>query len=225
MKKAIIAVLFLLSLLLSAAPRHPGKSEQGKAAHRIVFVVPEDKSGNGQLFLTDAGKKVCSSSAIGQHALLTAQHCDVGEEYLTVDNEVAQRKIVGRIIDGEDHIIFLIDGPKFKVTMAAEYDPNTYALPEVGEKVFLFGDGAGMYPPQYRTGYYTGVTQLDGVDASTDPNVLLFDINIIPGDSGSAMYGVGGKLVTLVTYGVGGKFCGAYKLAFTEAQVMQAEEF
>ena len=81
-------------------------------------------------------------------------------------------------------------------------------------------------PPQYRVGYYTGSTEIEGADASTDPNVLLFDINIIAGDSGSAVYGDGGKLVTLITYGIaGGKFGGAYKMAFTKAQIEQAESF
>jgi V8-like Glu-specific endopeptidase len=82
-----------------------------------------------------------------------------------------------------------------------------------------------MYPPQYRTGYYTGTVKLEDADASKDLDVFLFDLNIIPGDSGSVVYGDGGKLVTLITYGVGGKFAGAYKMAFTEAQVRQAEAF
>jgi hypothetical protein len=145
-----------------------------------------------------------------------------------VDNEVGQRKILGRIKDGEDHMIFLVDGSKFKNTMAADYDPDTYVLPTVGEKVFLFGDGAAIWPPQYRTGYYMGSTQVDdstGADASTDTTLLLLDLNIIPGDSGSAIYGSDGKLVSLVTYGVGGKFCGSYKMAFTWGQIVQAESF
>ncbi len=226
MKQFAIAVLFLsLCLPLSAAPRHPAKSEQSKAAHRIEFLIPEAAANEEQLFPSAAGKGACSSSAIGPHALLTAQHCDVGEEYLTVDLDLAPRKIVGRITDGEDHIIFLVDGPKFKNTIAAEYDPDTYTVPTVGEKVFLFGDGGAMFPPQYRTGYYTGSTTIEGADASKDPVVMLFDLNIIPGDSGSAVYGSNGKLVTLVTYGIDGKFCGAYRMMFTAAQVAQAEAF
>jgi len=225
-KKLAIALLFLsLSIPATSLPRHPGKSEQRKASHRIEFTVPEDSLTDEQLFPSADGKGACSASALGPHALLTAQHCDVGEEYLTVDLELSPRKIVGRITDGEDHIIFLVNGSKFKATMAAEYDPTTYALPTVGEKVFLFGDGRAMYPPQYRNGYYTGTAKIEDGDASKDPDVFLFDLNIIPGDSGSAVYGDGGKLVTLITYSMGGKFAGCYKMAFTEAQIAQAEAF
>ena len=226
MKKFAIALLFLsLSLPTTALPRHPGKSEQRKASHRIEFTVPENRITDEQIFPSADGKGACSASAIGPHALLTAQHCDIGEESLTVDLELSPRNIVGRITDGEDHIIFLVSGPKFKSTMAADYDPTAYALPTVGERVFLFGDGHAMYPPQYRTGYYTGTVKLEDADASTDTNILLFDLNIIPGDSGSAVYGDNGKLVTLITYSVGGKFAGCYKMAFTEAQIAQAEAF
>ena len=60
----------------------------------------------------------------------------------------------------------------------------------------------------------------------SDPNLLLFDINIVGGDSGSAIYDKHtGNLVTLVTYGVADKYCGAYVLHFSQAQVEQAEKF
>ena len=227
MKKLAIAVLFisLCALPLYGAPRHPAKSVQSKAAHRIMFVLPETVNEEGQLF-PSARKGYCSASALGPHALLTAQHCDSGETSLRVDNDLADRKIVGRITDGEDHIIFLVDGTKFKDTMAADYDPSSYALPTVGDKVFLFGDGGGFWPPQYRTGYYTGSVNTEEKDlAPTDPVMMLFDMNIIPGDSGSAVYGPNGELVTVVTYIISGKFAGCYKMAFTAEQVAKAEAF
>jgi len=220
--RSILSIILMLAMVaLPASAFNPTKSPQRKAAHMIVFAIVED----GQ-----TGKALCSSSAIGPHALLTAGHCDMGETELTVDNELSPRAIFSRINDGEDHVIFLVGGSAFKDTMAKFYSPDTYAPDKVGDEIFLWGDGAGLYPPQFRQGRSMGTIvipdkELKGMLVS-DPNLLMFDVNIIGGDSGSAIYDLHtGKLVTLVTYGVEEKFCGAYILHFSQAQVEQAEKF
>ena len=226
MKKFLTLVLMLVLTVMPASAFNPSKSLQRKAAHQIVFVVHE-KDENG---LDVTGKALCTASSLGPHALLTAGHCDVGETEITVDNELSPRAVFSRINDGEDHVIFLVGGSAFKNTMGKFYSPDTYAPDKVGDEVFLYGDGGRMYPPQYRQGRAMGTIivpkdELSGMLIS-DPNLLLFDLNIIGGDSGSAIYDMHtGKLVTLVTYGVADKYCGAYVMHFTQAQVEQAEKF
>ena len=221
MKKFLSLLLTLSMVALPASAFNPSKSPQRKAAHMLVFTFVED----GQ-----TGKALCTASALGKHALLTAGHCDMGETEVTVDNELSPRPIFSRINDGEDHVIFLVGGSAFKDTMGKFYSPDTYAPDKVGDEVFLYGDGVGIFPPQYRQGRSMGTIVIPDKELSgmliSDPNLLMFDISIVGGDSGSAIYDKHtGKLVTLVTYGIAGKFCGAYILAFKQADIERAEKF
>ena len=225
--KRFLSILLMLSMVaLPASAFNPEKSPQRKDAHMIVFVIHE-KDEFGQDY---TGKALCSASALGKHALLTAGHCDMGETEVTVDNELSPRPIFSRINDGEDHVIFLVGGSAFKDTMAKFYSPDTYAPDKVGDEVFLYGDGAGIFPPQFRLGRSMGTIVIPDKELSgmlvSDPNLLMFDISIVGGDSGSAIYDKHtGNLVTLVTYGVADKFCGAYKMSFNPADVERAEKF
>jgi len=219
-------VLMLALTVMPAAAFNPTKSPQRKAAHMITFLVHE-KDENGE---EQTGRAQCTASALGNHALLTADHCDMGETTIHVDKELVDRAIFGRIKDGEDHVIFLVGGSAFKDTMANFYSPDTYKMDNVGDEIFLYGDGQGMYPPAYRQGRVMGAVTIPQKDIDsmliTDPNVYMFDLNIIGGDSGSAIYDKRtGKLITLVTYSMADHFCGSYIMKFTQAQVEQAEKF
>jgi hypothetical protein len=222
----LLLVLVLASTVMPAAALNPEKSQQRKAAHQITFVIHK-KGDNGEDI---TGRALCTANALGAHALLTANHCDAGETEITVDRELVPRAIFGRITDGEDHVIFLVGGPVFKDTMKAYYSPDSYKENKVGDETFLYGDGGGMFPPQYRQGRRMGTVVMSPEELKylliSDPNLYMFDINIIGGDSGSAIYDLKtGKLVTLVTYGVADKFCGAYKMDFTQEQISRAETF
>ena len=203
-------------------------SPQRKATHEIIFpvIVPSETPGQPP----ELHHGLCTSSAIGPHALLTATHCDVGETTLSVDRETGNRHVLGRVADGQDHTILFVDGPAFQDTMGKLYDPDSYHMDKEGDDVFMFGDGGGMYPPQYRKGYRMDsvVFEPGEVDERMPANstVYLFDMPIVGGDSGSAIYDRHGKLVTLVTYGIeDGKYCGAYAMAVTEAQIKLARKF
>ena len=152
----------------------------------------------------------------------------MGETSLRVDKELIDRQILGRIKDGEDHVIFLVGGSEFKDTMARFYNPDTYKMDNVGDDVFMYGDGGALYPPQYRKGYRMDLVAPpeDGIEPGfpTD-EIYLFDMNIIGGDSGSAIYGKSGELVSLVTYSINDKFCGAYLMKFTARDIERAENF
>jgi hypothetical protein len=224
--KRFLSILLMLSMVaLPASAFNPAKSPQRRAAHQIVFVAHEkDDKGNDT-----TGHALCTASALGAHALLTAGHCDVGETSLRVDDESVDRTIFARINDGEDHVIFLVGGDAFRDTMAKFYSVAP-VVNEPGDEVFLWGDGGGLFPPQYRQGRRMGTIIVPQKELEElivpDPSLLMFDISIIGGDSGSAIYDrKTGKIVTLVTYSMADHFCGAYKLDFTQEQINAAETF
>jgi hypothetical protein len=226
MKKFLTLLLMLALIGMPAGALDIPNSLQRRATHQIIFpvMVPSDEPGQ----LPTLRHGLCTSSALGPHALLTATHCDVGETTLRVDREIGDRHVLGRIADGKDHTILFVDGDSFKDVMNKFYNPDSYSMDKVGDDVFLYGDGAGMYPPQYRKGYRMDSVQIgsDEVEGMPTGTVYLFDINIIGGDSGSAIYDKHGNLVSLVTYGInGGKYCGAYIMAFTAEQVKRAKNF
>ena len=220
---ALVLAVAMTCVPVFAMPKHPESSAQRKAAHQIVFEakhVTEDGT-------VEVGHGLCTASAIGPHALITATHCDVGETSLVVDKGFITYTIISRIADGQDHTIFLVNGPAFKDTMGKFYTDVTPS-DKMGDRVYFFGDGGGMFPPQYRVGYRMGSMTMttDDVPAGMPVGeVWIFDMNVVGGDSGSAMYDEHGKLLTLVTYGMGGHFCGAYPLHFSAAQIDQAEQF
>lgn len=214
--------ILLLAISLTISPAswlHKSAVDPRLAAtHKIEFFFMDQ---DGQ------HKAACTASALGPHALLTATHCDMGEGSLVVDNQLAGIGILGRIADGKDHTIFLVDGPAFQYTMEQFYGDQ---MSKVGDKVFFYGDPAGMWPPQYRLGYCSGQQELTAGDVGENMpvgTVYLFAFPTVGGDSGSAIYDQKtGKLISLITYGIeDGKFAGAYVLAFTPAQIDQAVLF
>ena len=226
MKRFLSILVMLAMVVLPASAFNPEKSLQRRASHMIVF----DAHRMNELGQEETGRALCTASALGKYALITANHCDVGETALRVDHELADRPILGRIKDGEDHVIFLVGGSAFKDTMGKFYSPDTYKMDKVGDEVFLWGAGGGMYPPQYRQGRVMDSVTTPQKDLDDmlikDPTVYLYDMNIIGGDSGSAIYDKRtGNLITLVTYSMGEHFCGAYVLAFKQADIEKAESF
>jgi hypothetical protein len=207
-------IFYILLLSLAALPAQHlvlAKTQQRLATHAIVM-----------------NKGFCTSSAIGPHALLTASHCDSSAGSIKVD-ESFSINILGRITDNKDHIIYLVDGPPFKVTMGEFYSPSTYDMPREGEGVFFYGDGGGMFPPQLRKGYR--MDHLEFGKDTTPPgmpsgDLFLFDMVAITGDSGSAVYSEKtGRLIAVVTFGLFDHFAGSYALQFTQEQIDLAKNF
>ena len=214
MKFLIYLISFILILLLAALPAQhlaPSKSQQRLATHALM-----------------SNKGLCTASAIGPHALLTASHCDSSTGSLKVD-EAFTVNIMGRITDNKDHLIYLVDGPPFKVTMGEFYSPSTYDMAREGEGVFFYGDGGGLFPPQFRKGY-----RMDHLEFSKDTapkgmplgDLFLFDMVAITGDSGSAVYSEKtGRLIAVITFGLFDHFMGSYALQFTQVQIDLAKNF
>jgi hypothetical protein len=170
-------------------------------------------------FLTDEEKpkSLCSSTAIGPHTILTAAHCNLGkgDEHSTevkLDYAVRNYHILAELDDGQDHTMLLLDGPAFKA-----FIPNLKpADPQPGDEVVLYGDDQGQYPPLPKYGVIDGaMTDADVSDVDQGDGIEYYTINAIHGDSGSAIYDLkDGRIVGLLTYGVGREKAASFALDF-----------
>jgi hypothetical protein len=193
------------------------KAEQHQAAVTILFVSaknPKEAAG-------------CSATAVSEHVLLTAEHCNVsdGVLYLNQTDEpfYNPQVVTERYFDHHDHMLLVVPGVVFK--HFAYYDPASYRPLGVGEHFYFWGN-PGLITDQYREGYVTGTVPYvatEELDASG--SFLMEDSPVVGGDSGSVVYSaIDGRVVGVTTYTVfGGLFGGQYPLAFTAEQVAQAE--
>jgi hypothetical protein len=180
------------------------KANPSKSARRIV---------QKNLF----GSNSCSATIIGKHALLTASHCEMAADTVEVDG--APVKIVQIIRDGNDHSIYLIKGMEFT-------DVSTFSSKlDVGEEVFLFGNPRGLIH-LYRHGFYAGQQKPPG--KPNWPDVLMFDLNIGPGDSGGAVFNANQEIVAVISvmFNPGDiSLAACFPLNFSAEQLKTAREF
>lgn len=150
-------------------------------------------------FLNDKGEEggTCSATAIGPHAFLTARHCDqqYDAEGVQFDRTLEQHDILGHISDRRDHTIYITNGTPF-----TNYSPVVAADAVVGETVTMYGDGSRIYPPLPHFGKVMDCD--DPSDLAAAAGEACFSLQIIPGDSGSAVYNTKGEIVGLITYSI-----------------------
>jgi hypothetical protein len=181
---------------------------QQRASHMIRYL--DDKG---------AGRGLCTGTAIGPHAILTAEHCNDGtgsdkSTQIEIDYSTHKYRIMHSIVDDRDHEIYLIDGPPLKNIVAVNLgDLHT------GQHIQYYGFGQGVYPSTLRQGRVRATDDPSDVDATA--KLYLFDFPAIHGDSGSAIYDDSGNIVGLVSYVLpwyGRKVMGAFALNFDSAQ-------
>lgn len=237
MKSLIVfCVLFLLPLTACAAPNMIVQKAHN-ATHRI--------SNSSML---GGGVGSCSATAIGPHALLTAAHCEVASDSLTVDDKTAH--VEGTIGDGLDHVIYLLSDVTFKDIAQLSDDTQQYP----GDRVFVFGN-PGQFRDMYREGYVSGFESPNFTNSTSIPNIFQFlapvapkevvkapahkrpvvtfyDLNGFFGDSGSALFNDEGKIVAVTSFiqhnerdGYENKFMGSFELRFKKKQLKEAMEF
>jgi V8-like Glu-specific endopeptidase len=193
MKKLTIALVLAAALCLGSTFRQAPKQNQitpeRKATHMITYYSAEDQ---------DKPVGLCTGTVVGPHALLTALHCDRGEtDLISLDLSVQKFHVIGIIYDGRDHIIYHLDGPVFKNIVTIQEREAV-----LGETVTSYGDGRGDFPQH--TYFGKAIVDANGGDTSeldAADGTHCFSLPVVPGDSGSAIYGTDGSIVALVTYG------------------------
>lgn len=222
LKTLCLLLTLNLALPLSGASRDVSKryAKLHKAEHWIVTETINDAAG-------------CTATAVGPHALLTAEHCDMKDaqgvvlffvdpmekpDFLTSQTPY---KIKAKIFDGSDHMILLLSGPAFK-----DVAPVQVSVPYQGEKVAWFGNPGGVRD-MFREGYVMGVQSAPAPFQTKEQPLWTVAASAIPGDSGSFVFDEKtGDLVGIVTYGInGGEFMGMFVPHFTPAQLATAETY
>jgi hypothetical protein len=169
----------------------PSITPQRKATHLISYVEVSKEGYTKE-------KSYCTGTAVGPHAILTAVHCDEGEtDIIRLDLTMRLYHIVGIATDGRDHIIYHIDGPALK-----NYITLKQREAVLGETVTSYGNGGPDYPQH--TYFGKVIKEPNGGDTSeidAADGTHLFSLQVVPGDSGSAVYGTDGDVVAIVTYG------------------------
>lgn len=164
----------LIPVAINGADKH--YAEKYKKMSHFIF----------QNSLSDA--KGCSATAVGPHALLTATHCEVASDEISIDGLKGYHIVPGGIIrDGYDHSIYLLKDITFK-----EFATVRETRIEDGEKVFFWGNPQ-LYALQLRVGYARGLVGVDGV------SFRLFDFWCRGGDSGSGIFDFKGELVEVLS--------------------------
>jgi hypothetical protein len=200
----------------------------------VHVITAQTKSSHKLAFLSMNGRRIggCTGTAIGPHAILTAEHCNEQDasEQMSIDLSTHIYNIVATCHDGRDHIIVLLDGPAFK-----NIDPMKFRAPKMGETLYLYGAGGGAYPPVFKTGKAYG--RYDPSDVDANDKIFYGTIPIIPGDSGSAIYAEDGSIIGVVTYGYEREGddmiellkdqtqMAAFELAFTPEDIKKSQEF
>lgn len=219
MKKVLVlAAIALGAILLFLGLQSPSATPQQKASHMIVML-GDDGEGVG----------TCTATAVGPHALMTAEHCDTDKDaFPTINIDLSTRSynILDRVKDGRDHLLLYVDGPAFR-----NIETVSTRTPQIGDKVYIHGNGGREYPSRRLSGEV--IPDTDPSDVDEDAGIFRTDIPVIPGDSGSAVYAADGKIVGVVTYGWDeSSFLGLYpklqnknfSLAFTQEQLDAAKD-
>jgi len=224
MKKFVLTAFLCLATLClpltASAPDDREKTNEHKSMHAIVM--DNGKTGDDH---EGAG---CTAYAISDHVLLTAEHCNLEGGHLYLDPQKIDGKmdsrfpitVVEKVFDHQDHMLLVVPSVKFKHHI--DYDPR---LPVQGEHAYFWGNPQ-LIRDQYREGVVMGILPASDVDGDVDAtaSVYLMQMTVAGGDSGSSIFGEDGRLIAIVTYGIDdGKVVGAYALAFTKAQVHEAE--
>ena len=218
LRKTVLIALLTACGIAFAQVSPEVKAEQHRAALTIVMINPnkaDDRAG-------------CSATAIAPHVILTAEHCNI-EDGLLYLNQNSKPFTMGlevkeKYFDKNDHMLLVVPGVEFKHFI--DYDASKVRKSAQGEHIYFYGN-PDLMMDQYREGYASGVMNFK--DSEKDVNAagpfMMFAVSLVPGDSGSAVFSErDGQLLGITTWGIAdGKFLGSYPLQFTQAQIDQAE--
>lgn len=190
--------------------------------HPAIF---QERTTHGIAFMganTEEPLGICTATAIGPHALLTAEHCNedspVPSRRFYLDSSTHVYHILMHLDDDKDHTIYLIDGPAFK-----NYDYYTTRKPLLGERVFIVGCGRNNFPCDIKVG--TVLNEFDPSEVNADQGIFYVSIPVVHGDSGALVYGEDGQLLGVITYLVSKHEGSGFELGFSQAEVNIAKGF
>jgi hypothetical protein len=210
-------VLFLiLCISLPAFAVSPAVDKAHKASYQI-----------GQVTLSD--ESICSATAIGPHALLTATHCELPTDDLHIRDLSGPFEIVARVRDGSDHTILLLKG----VTFADYVEINQKGV-NVTDDIFTIGN-PGEWQDIYQKGYIAGFLIDQSMEAAMGagkPPEVLIDIQAYPGESGAGIFNTDGVLIDVLSGdhmqkhdGISMDLGAAYLLTFKPEDITRAKAF
>jgi hypothetical protein len=189
MQKLCAALLFLAlgTLNGSSDTVKPTPDLQHKATHHIEMETPVQGDS-------------CSATAVGPHALLTAGHCLLANDEISVDGQLAHIQNV--LFDHADHIILRVD---LTFTNYVSLDERA---PKPQEVVHLWGN-PGHSRDIFRIGYYEA--DMAGLH--------IYVLPIYPGDSGAGVFSEDGKIIDVISLGNESAEAACYPLTFTPDQL------
>jgi|SRR5271154_2353456 len=214
--------LGLLYLVFSGVPKFHHSAPRTDVNHPTA----QQKTSHMITMLNEDGMRlgVCTATAVGPHAFMTAEHCnsDGDAKYVTFDLALEKHRIYAVTFDNRDHMIALVGGAAFR-----NYLPIVQGTPRLGETVTIYGDGRMEYPPVPKYGKTFDCGDFSDID--NDAGETCYSTQVIPGDSGSAVYNTKGEIIGLVTYQTtedDGTICGrGFTLHFKPEVLKQAVEF
>lgn len=211
---------FLSAVLLLLTPCFAKVDPAVDKAHEASYHIAQG---------TVSSSGLCSATAIGPQALLTATHC----EEPTDDIEIVGSKIAGeaiivaRLRDSLDHTIFLVKNISFPVWVDVLQDK-----PELAQDVFSFGN-PGDWIDIFQKGYIAGI-KYDTSAFNRKPPLIFIAIQAYEGSSGSGVFNTDGVLIVVLSYAASQKdsdgaasisFAAAYPLHFEKAALDKARTF
>ncbi len=187
--------LAVVLVALFGIPHFDTKQIRQHAAHPTA----QQKASHMLNLLNERGRSegVCTGTAIGPHAILTAEHCLEEEDRpdsINLDLATEKHHITHVAYDNRDHVIVLLDGTAFSNVEVF----NQASSSTLGETVTLYGNGGKNYPSVPKYGKVMDCEDPSDVDETSGE--FCTSLDVIPGDSGSAVYNTKGEIVGVVTY-------------------------
>ena len=231
MRRIFCSLILIATFLATASPAFARKEVKDKvkrlqhtAYHEVTMI---DRDDTGKI----VGGGTCSSTAVGPHTLLLAEHCNdpyTAEVYVdapegTIRANTARTYSALKQFDHQDHMLLDLA----QITFPTYVPLSIVAPPVQGEHFYFWGSPQGIRD-EYRESYITGTVPFnhDKDDPEIDASGPVYmAVGLIqPGDSGSVLFdSKTGKIIGVVTYGFGnGLFIGIFPIQFTSAQLTQS---
>ncbi len=209
MKRKVLTLLLLGALVLAGArgiqrfhAKHPRLQTHYPSASIQSQHLSTYKIGISDILDSDE-KGHCSATAVGPHTLLTAGHCDLNTNKLTLGEEVVT--ILSVMPDGNDHVLYIVD---HTFVNYSQIDQKEFAM---GESVHYWGNPKKLQDV-YRDGVFAGTEEDEDL-----PNQK-FILCAVPGDSGAGIFDAQGHVVAVISMGDGCEEL-SLPLSFTKEQL------